>query len=114
MGEGCAKYGCGCLFLGPFIVGVPLLLAGLALDGVFSVLEVLVVPLFLVVPAGILGLVLGKLFSFEPETCRWFGTVGTGLIGFAVLALITSVGLTLRPGGFSTTKQVPPEGGLVG
>jgi hypothetical protein len=114
MGEGCAKYGCGCLFLGPFIVGVPLLLTGLAFDRGFSFLETLVVPLFLVVPAGILGLVVGKVFSFSADVRRWMETVGKGLLGFAVLSLITAIGLTLRPGDFSTTEQVPPGGGVVG
>jgi hypothetical protein len=111
---GCAKYGCGCLFLGPFVVGGPLLLAGLVLDGGFSFVETLVVPLFLVVPAGILGLVVGKVFPIPSSVRRWMGTGGKGLLGFAVLALITAVGLTLRPAGFSTTEQVPPEEGLVG
>lgn len=112
--EGCARYGCGCVFLAPFVLIGPIFLAVLAFDGGFSFVEVLVVPFFLLVPGGILGLLGGKLLPLELETRRLLGTVGKFVFGFAILCLITTVGLTLRPSDFSVEEQVSAGGGLAG
>jgi hypothetical protein len=110
---GCAHYGCGCLW-GLAAVFVVTLLIVIPQATSFSILSVVLVPpMALLVPGAVLGLVARK-FPLASATRRRLGTVGKYLLGFSGLCLITAVGLTLRPGGFSFEDQVSAEGGTVG
>lgn len=110
---GCGHYGCGCLW-GFVALLVVTLLVVIPRSTSFSILSVVLVPpLALLVPGAVLGLVARK-FPLASATRRRLGGVGKYLLGFSVLCLVTAVGLTLRPGGFSLEEQVPAEGGTVG
>lgn len=111
-GAGCARYGCGCLgtLFGIVIVSI---VVGVAFSQTLGFLEVLFVPLFLLIPAVILGVGASKL-SLSSDTRRRLGIVGVYLLGFAAICLVSAIGVTLRPGGFYEEGTVPADGGTMG
>jgi len=109
---GCQQYGCGCAGVGAALVVIAIAVS-LPSASSFSTLEVFFVPVFLLIPGAILGFVARK---FVPETDirDWLGVAGKYMLWFAGICLLSAIGLTLRPGGFSYYEEIPSEGGLVG
>ncbi len=109
---GCQQYGCGCAGIGAVALTIAISVA-VADSASFSLMTIVFFPIFLLIAGAIVGVAFSKL-SWLGEAPDWLGTVGKYTLGFGILCLVSAVGLTLRPGGFSFSDQVPADGGTVG
>lgn len=109
---GCAKKGVGCagvlfaIAIGSIIIDFAFFYYPFASWGV-------TISGALVLAGGVAGLFVGASVS-DPVTHRQLGTASSIVLGFGVLCLVTTIGMSLRPSPFSYEEQVSPMGSTVG